>query len=108
MAQQKNPHFAEFEAASLPLRFASQSGGRSRVYCGADFVEFFGNKCNARTLAKKAETVGEWTHLGRALAELAAQRSMAERLAQKESAELWSVALAPCGQGMSFATGFRL
>jgi len=88
----KNQDYAQLIASGLPVRFASQQGGRARVYVGEVFEEFMGNKSNARALAAQAVSVRQLSHLGRALRELVsrldeARHSAAEAKAKVEAKE---------------------
>lgn len=90
----KNQHFAVLESTGLTIRFASQRQGVSRVYLGDMFEEFMGNKNRAMVLHQKASSAGYGTHLGDAIARLAARSHEARKaMAEDETAQLCAARL---------------
>lgn len=88
----KNQDYAALAATGLPIRFACGSNNWLRVYVGAIFEEFRDNRRPKEWAVAMAPEARQGTHLGRALADLAARipeahEAHAKTLAKQEASE---------------------
>lgn len=75
----KNQDYAQLIATGLPIRITTGQGGWARVYIGDAFESFRRNWDIASTLTAKAPNAKPNSHLGRALANLAARINEARK-----------------------------